>query len=120
MKNLVLIVILFSITFSYAIDKKSKKGNKAINNTETSTSKDNHDVLRSLDFTADVIFKNLTFNSIDKIDFINIYNENQQQIFSANANIIVGDTLNVSFLEKGTYYIEVIIGENIGAKQIII
>jgi hypothetical protein len=120
MKNLLLIVLLLSFTFSYAIDNKTKKGTKEISKTETTSSKASLDLINALDFTADTIFKNVTFNSVEQIDFINIYNENQQQIFSASARIIVGDTLNVSFLEKGTYYLEVIIGENIGAKQIVI
>ena len=106
--------------FSYAIDDNTKKGTKRFSNSEIGSKKENLNLINALDFTADTIFKNVTFNSVEQIDFINIYNDNQQQIFSANARIMVGDTLNISFLEKGTYYIEVIIGENIGARQIII
>ncbi len=122
MKNLILVVLLLSFTFSNANENedKTKKGTKEINKSEINSNIDSNQLINALDFTADTIFKNVTFNSVEKIEYINIYDVNQQQIFSANARIIVGDTLNISFLEKGTYYIEVIIGENIGAKQIII
>jgi len=120
MKNLILIVLLLSFTFSNANEDKTKKSTKEISKSEINSNSESNQLINALDFTADTIFKNVTFNSVEKIDFINIYNVNQQQIYSASARIIVGDTLNISFLEKGTYYIEVIIGENIGAKQIII
>ncbi len=120
MKKLLLVVLLLSFTFTYAIDDKTKKDSKEISNSKIVSHTESKDLINALDFTADTIFKNVTFKSVEQIDLINIYNENQQQIFSASASIIVGDTLNISFLEKGTYYIEVIIGENIGAKQIII
>ena len=118
MKQVVLYLFLFTFTFNYAVEtdvnnyeiKKEKKI------TENKSTKEKIDVL---DFTTDSIFKNITFSSIENIDLINIYDTKQNQIFSANAKIIVGDTLNLSFLEKGIYYIEIISGEKIGAKQII-
>jgi len=120
MKKLVLLALLLSLTVSSANDNKIKKGSKKINKTEWTSSNNRNKELRILDFTVDTIFKNVTFNSVEEIDYVNIYNESNQQIFSVNARIILGDTLNISFLEKGTYYIEIIFGENKGAKQIII
>ena len=124
MKRAILLILILSVTFSYASGKKpAKKTKEAVKvekTNEFSDSRVNANDLEALDFTADTIFKNVTFKSADKINFINIYDENNQQIFSAKGSIIVGDTMNISFLEKGTYYIEVIVGETIGAKQIII
>ncbi|MBT8394828.1 MAG: hypothetical protein KJN66_08250 [Bacteroidia bacterium] len=120
MKNIIVILLLLSFSVSNAFEDNSKKGKKEPSRSEINSSNERFDIIHALDFSANTIFKNVTFNSVDRIDFINIYDVNQQQIFSASARIIVGDTLNISFLEKGTYYIEVIIGENIGAKQIII
>ena len=124
MKKLALLILLFSFTFSFSTEKKPAKKTKEVvkveSNSDFSDSRVNISDLEALDFTADTIFKNVTFKSADKINFINIYDENNQQIFSAKGSIIVGDTMNISFLEKGTYYLEVIVGETIGAKQIII
>ena len=119
MKRLVLLILMISFTYSYGNGNDNRVNSKEEKTTSTSNRKTSDVELKDLDFTVDTIFKNLTFESVEKIEFINIYNGDHQQIFSANAKIIKGDTLNVSFLEKGTYYIEVIIGENIGAKQII-
>ncbi len=121
MKRAILLILLISFSFSYANDsKKPNKTNVVEANKEFSDSRVNESDLDALDFTADTIFKNVAFKSANKINFINIYDENNQQIFSAKGSIIVGDTLNISFLEKGTYYIEVVVGDTIGAKQIII
>ena len=119
MKRLVLLILLISLTFSYGNGDNNRMNSKEEKTTSSSERKTSDVELKDLDFTVDTIFKNVTFESVEKIEFINIYNEDHQQIFSANANIIIGDTLNISFLEKGTYYLEVIIGENIGARQII-
>ncbi len=119
MKKLLLLLLLFSLTVSSANDSKIKKSSNRISKTEFKND-DNKKELGILDFKVDTIFKNVTFNTVEEIDYINIYNEDQQQIFSVNARIILGDTLNISFLEKGTYYIEIIFGEKKGAKQIII
>ena len=118
MKRVILYFFLFTFTFNYAVetDVNNSEVKKEKKTTDNRSTKENIDIL---DFTTDSIFKNITFNSIENIDFINIYDTEQNQIFSANAKIIVGDTLNLSFLEKGIYYIEVISGEKIGAKQII-
>lgn len=119
MKRLVLFILMISFTYSYGNDNNGRVNSKEEKTTSTNNRKSTDVELKDLNFTVDSIFKNVTFESVEKLEFINIYNEDHQQIFSANAKIIKGDTLNVSFLEKGTYYIEVIIGENIGAKQII-
>lgn len=122
MKRAILLIILISFTFSYATEKKPTKKTddvvKVEKTAEFSDSRISASDLEALDFTADTIFKNVTFKSVDKINYINIYDENNQQIFSAKGSIIVGDTMNISFLEKGTYYIEVVVGETIGAKKI--
>ncbi len=124
MKRAILLILLISVTFSYASGrkpiKKVKKAVKVEKNTEFSDSRVTAKDLEALDFTADTIFKNVTFKSAEKINFINIYDQNNQQIFSAKGSIILGDTLNISFLEQGTYYIEVVVGDTVGAKQIII
>ncbi len=120
MKKLVLLVLLLSFSFSNANDNKIKKDSKRISTTEVSHNDNSNKELGILDIKVDAIFKNITFNSVEQIDFINIYNKDEQQIFSANARIIIGDTLNISFLEKGTYYIEIIFGEKKGVKQFII
>ena len=120
MKKLVLLVLLLSLSVSGANDNKIKKSSKKINKVELTNANTSDKETGILDFKVDTIFKNVTFNSVEAIDYINIYNEVNQQIFSANARIILGDTLNISFLEKGTYYIEIIFGEKKGAKQIII
>ena len=124
MKRAILLILLISFTFSFATEKKPAKKTKEVvkveNNDNFSDSRVSLSDVEALEFTTDAIFKNITFKSSDKINFINIYDENNQQIFSAKGSIIVGDTLNISFLEKGTYYLEVVVGEIIGAKQIII
>ena len=121
MKKLALLILLLSFTFNYANDKKPTNNTKLVEKTESFSERSiTATDLESLDFTADTIFKNVTFKSADKIHYINIYDSNNQQIFSAKGSIIVGDTLNISFLEKGTYYLEVVVGDTIGAKQIII
>ena len=123
MKRAILLILLISVTFSYAGSKKPIKKTKEVikieKTIEFSDSRISAIELDALDFTADTVFKNLTFKSVSKINYINIYDANNQQIFSAKGSIIVGDTMNVSFLEKGTYYVEVVIGDTIGAKQII-
>lgn len=123
MKRAILLILLISVSFSYAGSKKPIKKTKELikieKTSEFSDSRVSTIDLDALDFTADTVFKNLTFKSASKINFINIYDENNQQIFSAKGSIIVGDTMNISFLEKGTYYVEVVVGEMIGAKQII-
>ncbi len=122
MKRAILLILLISVTFSYATNKKpSKKAKEVVSIEKTAEFNDSRvslSDLEALDFIADTIFKNVTFKSADKINFINIYDENNQQIFSAKGSIIVGDTMNISFLEQGTYYIEVVVGETIGAKKI--
>lgn len=121
MKRAILIIFLISFTFSYANDSKNPNKPNIVKTNKEFTERSVTTVdLEALEFTADIVFKNVTFNAADKINFINIYDENNQQIFSAKGSIIVGDTLNISFLEKGTYYIEVVVGKTIGAKQIII
>ena len=124
MKRAILLILLISFTFSFAAEKKPAKKTKEVvkveNNDNFSDSRVTLSDVEALEFTTDAIFKNVTFKSADKINFINIYDENNQQIFSAKGSIIVGDTLNISFLEKGTYYLEVVVGEIIGAKQIIL
>ncbi len=119
MKRLILLILLISFTYSYGNGDNNRVNSKEEKTTSSSERKTSDVELKDLDFTVDTMFKNVTFESVEKIEFINIYNEDHQQIFSANAKIIIGDTLNISFLEKGTYYLEVIIGENIGARQII-
>lgn len=122
MKRAILLILLISGSFSYATNKKpSKKAKADVNIEKTSEFSDSRvslNDMEALDFTADTVFKNLTFKSADKINYINIYNESNQQIFSAKGSIIVGDTMNISFLEEGTYYVEVVVGETIGAKKI--
>ncbi len=122
MKRAILLILLISVTFSYATNKKpSKKAKEVVNIEKTAEFNDSRvslSDLEALDFIVDTIFKNVTFKSADKINFINIYDENNQQIFSAKGSIIVGDTMNISFLEQGIYYIEVVVGETIGAKKI--
>jgi len=124
MKRVIRLILILSVTFSFANGKKPAKKTKEVakveKTTEFSDSRVSASDLEALDFTADTVFKNVTFKSADKINFINIYDENNQQIFSAKGSIIVEDTMNISFLEKGIYYIEVVVGETIGAKQIII
>lgn len=119
MKKLLLLLLLLSYSFSFANDSNDPN-NKTVNkeNKEFSESRVSTSDLEALEFSVDTIFKNITFNAADKINFINIYDANSQQIFSAKGSIIVTDTLNISFLEKGTYYIEVVVGENLGAKKI--
>lgn len=122
MKRAILLILLISVSFSYATNKKPSKKAKAVVNiektSEFSDSRVSLNDMEALDFTADTVFKNLTFKSANKINYINIYNESNQQIFSAKGSIIVGDTMNISFLEEGTYYVEVVVGETIGAKKI--
>ena len=120
MKKLLLLVLLLSLSVSGSNDNKIKKSSKKVNKVELTTANTSDKEAGILDFTVDTIFKNVTFNSIEEIDYINIYNESNQQIFSANARIVLGDTLNISFLDKGMYYIEIIFGEKKGVKQIII
>ena len=119
MKRLVLLILMISISYSYGNGDNNRIKSKEDKTSSTSERKTGDVDLKDLDFTVDTIFKNVTFESVEKIEFINIYNGDHQQIFSAKGSIIVGDTMNVSFLEKGTYYVEVIIGDTIGAKQII-
>ncbi len=122
MKRAILLILLISFTFSYATNKKPSKKTKDVVKIEKTTEFSNSRVslsdLDALEFTADTVFKNVTFKSADKINYINIYDANNQQIFSAKGSIIVGDTMNISFLEEGTYYIEVVVGKTIGAKKI--
>lgn len=122
MKRAILLIFLISFTFSFATEKKPVKSNnnevKVEKTSEFTDSSVSIGDIEALEFSADTIFKNVTFNAADKIDFINIYDENNQQIFSAKGSIVVGDTLNINFLEKGTYYIEVVVGQTSGAKKI--
>ena len=122
MKRAILLILLISVTFSYATEKKPTKKAKEVVKIEKTDDFSNSRVslndLEALDFTTDTVFKNVTFKSSDKINYINIYDANNQQIFSAKGSIIVGNTLNISFLEEGTYYVEVVVGDTIGAKKI--
>ena len=122
MKRAIPLIFLISFTFSFATEKKPVKSNnnevKVEKTSEFTDSSVSIGDIEALEFSADTIFKNVTFNAADKIDFINIYDENNQQIFSAKGSIVVGDTLNINFLEKGTYYIEVVVGQTSGAKKI--
>lgn len=117
--------IIFLLTFSFvsandtgkvpeSIAKETKKENKdSFSNSNVSISE-----LEVLDFSVDAIFKNLTFKSAKSIDYINIYNEDQEQIFSAKGSILITDTLNISFLDTGIYYVEVVVNNTIGSKKI--
>lgn len=123
MKKIVLLILLLSFTVSFADETrkpnpstsivKENKENKEFSKRNVSASD-----LEALEFSADTIFKNITFNAAEKIDFINIYDEYNQQIFSAKGSILVRDTLNISFLEKGIYYVEVVVGKTLGAQKI--
>jgi len=59
------------------------------------------------------------FNAPNKVDFINIYNTYDQEIFSALGTIIKNNKIDISFLPSGTYYLEVIIGDNMGSHKLI-
>ena len=123
MKRFILLILLLSVSVSFADETRKPNPSKSIvkenkENKEFSKRNVNASDLEALEFSADTIFKNITFNAVENIDFINIYDENNQQIFSAKGSIIVKDTLNISFLEKGTYYVEVVVGKTMGAQKI--
>lgn len=120
MKKIVLLILLLNLTVSFA--DESRKPNPSTSDVKENKEFSKRNVsasdLEALEFSADVIFKNITFKAAEKIDFINIYDEYNQQIFSAKGSILVRDTLNISFLEKGTYYVEVVVGKTLGAQKI--
>lgn len=59
------------------------------------------------------------FQAPNKVDHINIYNADDQEIFSALGTIIENNKIDISFLPSGTYYLEVIIGDNMGSHKLI-
>jgi len=83
MKTPILIILLISFTFSFANNSKNPnnidvvKTIKDFNNISI-----NESGIKTLDFTADTILKDKTYNVVDKIDFINIRKTTNQQIFS--------------------------------------
>lgn len=116
------IIFLSLLTFNFSIANASGKHpeSKTKDNSEFSKHSTTTADLEALDFTLDAIFKNVTFNAPDTIHFINIYDASQQQIFSAKGSILKTNTLNISFLDKGTYYIEVVTKDALGTKRVII
>ena len=118
MKKFALLIVLLSFSFASAQDSASNGLNDISFDNEFTDRSTNDADLEALEFTTDTKFGNITFKAPSKIDVINIYDENQQQIFSAKGSIIVGDTMSISFLENGKYYVEVVVGEAIGSQQI--
>lgn len=79
----------------------------------------NTDELDVFGITANMEIGEVRFNAPNKVDYINIYNGDNQEIFSALGTIIKDNKINVAFLPEGTYYLEVVIGKNMGSHRLI-
>lgn len=74
--------------------------------------------LDAFGIVADMEKGEVAFNAPDDIDYINIYNSDHQEIFSAKGSIIEDNKIDLSFLPKDTYYLEVVIGKNMGTHRL--
>jgi len=74
--------------------------------------------LEKFGITADMSVGEVVFNAPNEIDLVNIYDSYGNEIFSAQGTIIEDSKIDVSFLPKGTFYLEVVIGENMGAHKL--
>ena len=75
--------------------------------------------LDELGIMANMNIGEVAFNAPEKIDYINIFNSDNQEIFSAKGSIIENNKIDLSYLPEGTYYLEVVIGKNIGSHKLI-
>lgn len=79
----------------------------------------NLDELTAFDIIANMKVGEVVFTAPDKIDYINIYNTDNREIFSAKGSIIETKKIDISFLPSGTYFLEVVIGKNMASHKIV-
>jgi hypothetical protein len=120
MKKLVLLIsmLIFSIGFSQSYSEDFNASLIEDTNGFEPASINDMD-LSMFDIESDMNSGDITFNASEKIDYINIYNSHQEEIFSAKGTIIENNKINISFLPAGTYYLEVVIGKDMGAHELI-
>lgn len=76
--------------------------------------------VEKLGITANMTVGEIAFNAPNEVDLINIYDSYGQEIFSAKGTIIEDSKIDISFLPRGTFYLEVVIGEDMGAHKLLI
>lgn len=74
--------------------------------------------LEKFGVTADMTIGEVVFNAPNEVDMVNIYDSYGQEIFSAKGTIIEDSKIDISFLPRGTFYLEVVIGDNMGAHKL--
>jgi len=120
MKKTFFIATLLMINLGFAQnDTESFTATLATDIEDFSAPNLNTNVLDAFGITANMEIGEVIFNSPNKVDYINIYNADNQEIFSALGTIIKNNKIDVSFLPSGTYYLEVVIGKNMGSHKLI-
>ncbi|MBT8304974.1 MAG: T9SS type A sorting domain-containing protein [Bacteroidia bacterium] len=120
MKNIILIAAFFTFSLGFSQNFTENYTASIVEDINDFESLDTDATeLEMFDITSNMVSGDVQFNASDKIDYINIYNSHQEEIFSARGTIIENNKINISFLPAGTYYLEVVIGSNRGSHEII-
>ncbi len=120
MKKAIFIVALLMINLGFSQDyTESFTAAIATEGEDFSAPSFNADELDVLGVSTNMEIGEIKFNAPNKVDYINIYNSDNQEIFSALGIIINDNKIDVSFLPSGTYYLEVVIGKNMGTHKLI-
>lgn len=113
MKSIFLIAALFTFSLGFSQSETA------------STASDFGDVeveMSDLDrfgISVDMSVGEVKFNAPNEIDLINIYDAYGQEIYSAQGTIIEKSKIDLSFLPSGTFYLEVVIGDDMGAHKLV-
>ena len=113
MKSIILLAALFIFNLSFAQDETASV-EVGFDDFEIEMSE-----LDKFGITANMSISEVEFNAPNEIDFINIYDAYGQEIYSAKGTIIEASKIDLSFLPRGTFYLEVVIGDNMGAHKLI-
>jgi len=112
MKNFLLIVAFLTFSIGFAQDETAS----------VEVDFDGFEIemsdLERFGITADMTIGEVKFNAPNEIDLVNIYDAYGQEIYSAKGTIIEDSKIDVSFLPRGTFYLEVVIGEDMSAHKI--
>lgn len=118
-----LLVFLTFLTFSVSF---SQNYSESFNASNTGVFEDFNDFTESVvnltdfEFSFDQVTGYVTFNAPNKIDNINLFDENQQIILSANKDMITEGKMSLINFPEGTYYLELVIGDSKGSQMLTI
>ncbi len=112
MKNLILLAAFLIFNVGFAQDETASV-EVGFDDFEIEMSE-----LDKFEITANMVAGEVEFNAPNEVDLINIYDSYGQEIFSAKGTIIEDSKIDISFLPRGTFYLEVVIGEDMAAHQL--